>query len=140
VSASPTKLPAAVLEEPGGRAVPVRSLVTSAIALVPAHCDCDAALHSLAVQAKAAAVGLYFVATGQENLTQVSQLTAQYGDHAALPMMDLGAVLGTTYQPTRLDVLFIYDDGTAAIARNLPSRFQASATLDQLKFPEPTTG
>ena len=140
VSASLTKLPArAGLEEPGGRAVAVPLLGPAAIALVPARCGCGSALHSLAVQAKAANVGLYFVGTGQESLTQVSALVKQDGDGEAQPMTDLGGVLGAAYDPARLTVLFIYENGVAAIARDLPSGFQASATLDDLKFAGPTT-
>ena len=48
-----------------GRTEPVRSLVSSAIALVPANCGCGAGRCRLAGQAVAAHVSLYFAGTGQ---------------------------------------------------------------------------
>jgi len=135
VSASPTTLPAkSTLELPGGRAVPVGRLGPAAIALVPSHCNCGSALGHLAEQAKAANVGLYFVGTGQESLAQVSALVTLDGDGEAQPMTDLGDLLGNAYRPAGLTVLFIYKNGAAAIARQLPSGFQAGSTLDKLKF------
>jgi len=139
VSASPTTLPArSGLEEPGGRAVAVSLLGPAAIALVPAHCDCGPALSRLAAQAKTANVGLYFVGIGQESLAQVSALVKQDGDGEAAPMTDLGGLLGAAYHPVGLTVLFIYENGIAALARDLPSGFQASGTLDELKFAGPS--
>jgi hypothetical protein len=140
LSPSPTTLPAkSTLELPGGRAAAVGSLRPAAIALVPSQCDCGSALSHLAEQAKAANVGLYFVGTGQESLAQVSALVTLDGDGEAQPMTDLGGVLGTAFKPTGLTVLFIYENGGAAIARQLPTDFQASATLDALKAAGPTT-
>ena len=44
----------------------MRSLVTSAIALVPVDCACDSALRRLSGQAAAAKVKLYFAAASEE--------------------------------------------------------------------------
>ena len=48
-----------------GRAVPVRSLTSSVIALIPANCDCGLGLQRLAGQAIDAHAKLYFAAGGQ---------------------------------------------------------------------------
>ena len=56
--AGPTSLPAGTVRL-DGRVQPVRSLATSALALVPAGCGCGPALRRLAGQAAAANVSLY---------------------------------------------------------------------------------
>jgi hypothetical protein len=134
VSLSATKLPAASLEEPGGRPVPVRLLAPAAIALVPARCACGPSLLRLADQAvKADDIGLYFVGTGQEGLTQVSALVTLDGNNTALPMTDLGHVLSTAYHPARLTVLLIFKSGAAEVTTSdLSGSFQLGSTLSEL--------
>jgi hypothetical protein len=135
-----TTLPAAArIEQPGGKPALVRSLDTSAIALVPAQCGCGPSLRRLAAQAVPANVSLDFVGTGQENITQVSELAAQDGGGVAMPFIDLGGVLGTAYRPDGLTVLFIFSNGTAEVVRDLSGSFQLGGTLNALRFPGPTT-
>jgi hypothetical protein len=138
VSTSPTTLPASSVEEPGGRPVPVRSLVTSAIALVPAQCGCGSSLGRLAGQAEAAGVSLYFVGTGEEDVTQVSMLAAQDTDGVATPMTDLGGVLGARYRPTSLTVLLIFRNGAAEVAKGVSGQFELGNELKNLKLAGPT--
>jgi hypothetical protein len=127
-----TELPAGSVQL-FGRSVPVRSLVTSTIALVPADCGCDAALGRLAGQAAAAHVGLYFAGTGQA-IPQLSALVARDGHGAAVATADSGGVLSVAYHPVGLTVLLVFRDATAEVFRSLPADFQLGPTLRELKL------
>jgi hypothetical protein len=114
-----------------GRSVPVRSLVTSTIALVPANCGCDAALVRLAGQAVAAHVNLYFAGTGPV-IPQLPALVTRDGGGAAVATADSGGVLSVAYHPARLTVLLVFRDATAEVIRVLPANFQLAAKLGEL--------
>jgi hypothetical protein len=115
-----------------GQAVQARSLVSAAIALVPANCGCGQALRRLANQAIAAGAGLYFVATG----AAIQQLPtiASYGGGAAGAAADTAGVFANAYQPDGLTVLLVFHDATAVVLRNLSANFQLGATLSDLKL------
>jgi hypothetical protein len=127
-----TELPAGNVQL-AGRMVPVRSLVTSTIALVPANCGCGAALGRLAGQAVGAHVNVYFAGTGPV-ISQLSALVARYGDGAAVPAADPNSVLSVAYRPTGLTVLLVFRDATAEVLRGLPANFQLSPSLRELKL------
>jgi hypothetical protein len=116
----------------GGRTVQVRSLVTSAIALVPADCGCDAALGRLAGQAVAAQVSLYFAGAGQA-IPQLPALVARDGDGAAVPVSDSDNVLTVAYHPYGLTVLLVFNDATAEVVRGLAGNFELAPRLGELK-------
>ena len=128
-----TSLPSGTVQL-DGRAVPVRSLVSSALALVSADCGCGPALRRLARQAAAAHVGLYFVGSGDVK-PQLAALTAQYGGGAAAAVYDTGNVLGARYHPAGVTVLLVYSDATARIRRNLPATFDLGPALQELALP-----
>jgi len=132
VPADLTSLPAGTVEL-NGRNQPVRSLVSSAIALVPADCDCGSALRRLASQVVAAHVGLYFAASGSA-IADLKGLAARYGGGAAVAVYDRANVLGAAYRPTGLTVLLVYHDATAQVRRDLPPDFQLSAALGGLRL------
>ena len=117
-----------------GRAEPVRSLASSALALVPAGCDCGPALSRLAGQAAQAHVGLYFVGAGAA-IPQLAGLIAQYGGGTAKAVYDTGDVLAAAYHPDGLTVLLVYSDATADVRRNLPHGFLLTPVLRQLTQP-----
>ena len=114
-----------------GRAVPVRSLTSSVIALVPANCDCGLGLQRLAGQAVDAHVKLYFAAGGQ-TAGQLAALTTRYGDRAATAVTDYDNVLTTAYRPNGLTVLLVFKDATAEVFRNLAVDFQLTSALREL--------
>jgi hypothetical protein len=127
-----TELPAGTVQL-NGRTVPVRSLVTSTIALVPANCDCTAELGRLAEQAVAAHVSLYFAGAGQV-IPQLPALVALYGDGAAVAAADYDSVLSVKYRPAGLTVLLVFRDATARVLRTLPANFQLAPTLRELNL------
>jgi hypothetical protein len=130
---SPAKLPTGTVQL-DSRAVPVRSLVSSALALIPAGCSCGPALRRLAGQAAAARVHLYFAASGAA-MAQLASLTAQYGGGAAAAVYDTRGVLDGTYHPASLTVLLVYSDATARVQTDLPAGFQLTSALRGLSQP-----
>ena len=137
---SPASTPQALTVLPAGtilidsKAVQVRSLVSSALALIPAGCDCGPALRRLAGQAAAARVSLYFVGAGAV-MPQLAGLTGQYGGGTALAAYDTGNLLGAAYHPAGLTVLLVYSDATALVRAALPPDFQLTDTLRALGRP-----
>ena len=143
LSAQPSLSPGDLTELPtgsirlgqlGAHTVPVRSLVTSTIALVPANCNCGPELDRLAGQAAAAHVGLYFAGAGAV-ISQLPSLVALYGDGVAVAAADYDNVLTLAYHPTDLTVLLVFKDARAEVVKNLPADFQLAPTLRELKLP-----
>jgi hypothetical protein len=132
-SSSLTRLPSGTVQL-DSQAVPVRSLVSSAIALIPAGCGCGLALRRLASQAVAAHVHLYFVASGTA-MAQLAGLTEQYGGGTAAAVYDTGSLLDGAYHPAGLTVLLVYSDATARVQANLPADFQLTSALRGLGKP-----
>jgi hypothetical protein len=128
-----TSLPPGTVEL-RGRSEPVHSLVSSAVALIPANCDCGPALRRLANQAVAAHVGLYFAGSGTA-IAELPDLAARYGGGAAVTVYDQANVLGAAYRPAGLTVLLVYHDATAQVRRDLPPDFQLSPALRTLSKP-----
>jgi hypothetical protein len=126
------KLPAGTVQL-DGRAVAVRSLVTGAIAIVPANCGCGPALDRLASQAVAAHVSLYFAGAGAA-IPQLPALTTRYGHGAAVVAVDDDGVLSDAYHPAGLTVLLVFKDATAKVVRNLTGNFELTPTLRELKL------
>ncbi len=123
----------------GNRTVPVRSLVSSAIAVIPANCGCGTALGRLAGQAAAVHASLYFAGDG-EVISQLPLLAVRYGDGVAVAAADAGGVLTSAYHPAGLTVLLVYRDATAAPVRNLAGNFQLKAALGKLKLAGASAG
>jgi len=140
VSAGPVVRPVALTSLPtgtvqlDGHGEQVRSLTSSALALVPAGCDCGPALARLASQATAAHVGLYFVGADAA-MRQLASLTARWGGGTAKAVYDTDDVLTAAYNPDGLTVLLVYSDATADVRKNLPSGFQLIPVLRQLTRP-----
>ena len=53
-------------------------------------------------------------------MPQLADLTAQYGEGAALAVDDADNVLGAAYHPAGLTVLLVYSDATARSGRTCP--------------------
>lgn len=130
---SPSMLPAGNVQV-NGHTVALRSLVTAAIALVPANCGCGPALGRLAAQSVAAHVGLYFAGTGAA-IPQLPALATRDGDGAAVVAVDRDGLLSDAYHPTGLTVLLVFKDTTAAVVRNLSGNFHLTPALRELKLP-----
>jgi hypothetical protein len=131
-----TTLPAGNVRLVAGPTVPVRSLASSVLALVPAGCDCDEELDRLAVQTAAAAIPVYFVGTGAPS-KQLAAETNQDGDSHAVAADDADGVLADAYHPDGLTLLLVYKDAKADVRRNLGGTFQLGPALSALKSASP---
>jgi hypothetical protein len=115
-----------------GQTEPVRSLVSSVLALVPSGCGCGPQLDRLADQTAAAGVPLYFVGAGATS-QQLAAETSLYGDNHAVAADDADGVLANAYRPDGLTVLLVYSDAKADVRRNLGSAFQLGPQLSRLR-------
>jgi hypothetical protein len=92
------------------------SLSLAVLALVPAGCQCTAALRDLVKQAATARVPLYLVAAGT-GFRQLSRLAARARWRTALVADDVHNVLGPAYQPRGLTAILVRADGSVALVR-----------------------
>ncbi len=115
-----------------GQAEPVRSLVRSVVALVPADCACAQQWNRLEGQAVAADVPLYFVATAATDQRRAAEAD-RYVYGRAVAADDAYGVLSNAYRPDGLVVLLVYGDAKAEVDRNLGSNFQLEPSLNELK-------
>jgi hypothetical protein len=129
-----TKLPTGSVLLDGKTSVPVQSLVSSAIVLVPDGCACGQSLTRLTVLAYRAGAHVYFVGVGVPS-AQLIEETNKYGGRHAIPADDADGVLAGTYHPTGLTVLLVFSDTTAEVQRNLSGDFQLGLTPGELNFP-----
>ena len=113
-----------------GADTPVRTLISSAIALVPPGCNCGPALKRLAEQAGSVGVKLYFAAAG--DVAQLTDLTNRYGDGHAVPAEDDDLVLTTFCRPAGLTVLLVDRHAQAVVERSLSGTFQLTPQLQAL--------
>lgn len=125
-----TTLPAGSVQL-DGHSVPARSLTSSAIALLPASCQCGPALERLADQAAAAHVKVYFAGSGTA-IPQLPLYTTRFGDGRAESVADTDGVLTTASHPAGFTVLLVFRDATAEVLRNLSANFQLGSTLSEL--------
>lgn len=120
-----------------GKLVSVRSLVRSALVLVPPDCDCGTAMRRLASQAAAADVGVYFVyyAPAGADTRQMAAMTARYGAGVAKTVLDTGSVLFFPFSPRSLTALLVHSDATADVLTAFPPGFQLGPVLRTLRTP-----
>jgi len=119
-----------------GQAEPVRSLVSSVLALVPAACACGLQLDRLADQTVAAGIPLYFVGTGAPSQQLAAEVTL-YGDSHAVAADDADGVLANAYRPAGLTLLLVYSDAKADVRRIVGTTFQLAPALSGLKSASP---
>ena len=119
-----------------GKAVPVRGLAGAVLALVPAHCGCDASLGQLTEQATRAGVRVYFVGS-PEVMADVTRLARTAGQGTAVAVSDADNVLRAAYHPAGLTVVLVRADTSATVQRNLAAGFQLGDQLRALNASRP---
>ena len=138
-AATLTTLPAGSVRVDGKTSEPVRSLVSSAIVLVPDNCGCSQSLIRVADQAHVAGARVYFVGSGVPS-AQLMEETAEYGGPHAVAADDADGVLTDAYHPAGLTVLLVFSDATAEVRRNLAGNFQLGLTPGELNSPGAKSG
>jgi hypothetical protein len=134
-----TTLPTGSVRLDGKTSEPVRSLVSSAIVLVPSDCGCGQSLRRLTGQADAAGAHVYFVGTGVPS-AQLIEETAEYGGRHAVAAVDADGVLADAYHPAGLTVLLVFSDATAEVRKNLAGNFQLDLVPGELNGPGARAG
>ena len=117
-----------------GTSEPVRSLVSSAIVLVPNNCGCSQSLIRVAGQAHEAGARVYFVGSGVPS-AQLMEETVEYGGPHAVAADDADGVLTDAYHPAGLTVLLVFSDATAEVRKNLAGNFQLDLRPGELNSP-----
>jgi hypothetical protein len=113
-----------------GETIPVRSLRSVVLALVPAGCDCGQTLRQLTTQAARARVQVYFVGTPSA-MPDVNALARTAGQGTAVAAKDAENVLGSAYHRAGLTIVLVRADASATVHWNLTEGFQLE---DQLRM------
>jgi hypothetical protein len=132
-----TTLPTGSVRLDGKTSEPVRSLVSSAIVLVPDDCACGPSLSRVTGQAYAAGAHVYFVGAGVPS-GQLIEETVKYGGGHAVAADDADGVLAGAYHPAGLTVLLVFSDAKAEVRRNLSGNFELGLTPGELNSPSAT--
>ena len=113
-----------------GETIPVRSLRSVVLALVPAGCNCSQTLRQLTTQAARARVQVYFVGTPSA-MPDVNALARTAGQGTAVAVKDAENVLGSAYHHAGLTIVLVRADASATVHWNLTEGFQLE---DQLRM------
>jgi hypothetical protein len=116
--------------EVSGKNVALRTLTTSALALVPAGCGCQAALQQMIKQALESDVALYLVTTDPG----VAALQRIASPHPAVRVADDHQnVLATAYSASGLSVILVGADGSVSLAQRLQPGLQLETEFLDLR-------
>jgi hypothetical protein len=135
-TASGNKLPGKTIDV-AGKPLSLRGLVSTALAIVPANCNCGAAVLDLLTQAGTAGVIIYLVGPRGSTAT-LEKLLAGASTSAtkvARVATDDQNVLTSAYKPTGLTVLFIDAHGGVTESAGLRRPFMFADRLRMLKTP-----
>ena len=113
-----------------GETIPVRSLRSVVLALVPAGCNCGQTLRQLTSRAARARVQVYFVGTPSA-MPDVNALARTAGQGTAVTAKDAENVLGSAYHHAGLTIVLVRADASATVHWNLTEGFQLE---DQLRM------
>jgi hypothetical protein len=120
-----------------GKAVALRGLVSTALAIVPMKCNCGAAVLDLLTQAGTAGVIIYLVGP-RGSMTTLDKLLAGASTSASKVTRvatDDQNVLTSTYKPVGLTVLFVDAHGVVTEQTGLRRPFMFADRLRMLKTP-----
>ncbi len=141
-ASSPTTIPAKTTRLPGktisvsGKPRPLRTLRSTALAIVPARCDCDAAVRQLLIQAEQAGVLVYLVGPRGTSAATLSRLAGLASATKTTQVAtDQGNVLTSAFQPVGLTVLLVDAHGLVTVKERLNHRLMLERQLLLLKSP-----
>jgi hypothetical protein len=115
-----------------GRPLALRTLTSTALALVPVRCQCAALIGQLVSQARAAGVTVYLVGP-RGSLPELKHLAPRGAAGTVVVAVDPRGALDATYRPVGLSVLLVGARGSVTWAPSLGSGFQLEPALRQLK-------
>lgn len=114
-----------------GKPLALRTLTSTALAIVPAHCGCTAAVQQLLAQAKQARVMVYLIGP-RGSRVELARLAAISGPTAMLAT-DARDVLISAYRPAGLTVLLVDSRGSVRVRSGLLPGLNLEPQLQQLR-------
>ncbi|HTU73670.1 MAG TPA: hypothetical protein VMG38_09130 [Trebonia sp.] len=139
-SASPepsvTTMPTGQVRLDNAQVVPTTSLDGSLLVLIAPDCGCGAAVANLARQARGAGARVYFVYDAERadaGLTQLAQMTPQYGDGVARTVYDLSGVFFLAFATYQATALLVYGNGVVHVVRTFPAGLDLTPALRGLR-------
>jgi hypothetical protein len=120
-----------------GKPVPLRTVISAALAIVPANCDCKTAIMQLLEQARTAGVIVYLVGPRGSKVTDLDRLVTPAARKAESTKVatDFENVLTPVYGTVGLTVLLVDSRGLVSVASGLGPRIMLTKQLQSLKRP-----
>lgn len=115
-----------------GKRVILRKLTGTALAIVPANCDCAGQVRRLLSQAMSAGVVVYLVGS-RGSLAELKNLAPATARGTAMVAIDADNALQRAYRPSGLTVLLVDSHRVVTVASKLRPDFQMEPTLLSLK-------
>ena len=118
-----------------GKSVPLRTLLSAALALVPANCACAVAVRQLLEQAQTAGVIVYLVAPRGSTVADLNRLVTSNarGTTATRVATDDDNALTSAYSASGLTVLLVDSRGLVTVASGLGPNLRLEKELQSLK-------
>lgn len=115
-----------------GKPLELRSLTSTALAMVPASCGCSTAIGQLLSQAQSAGVTVYLIGP-PGSLAELNDLAPTTARGTAMVAIDAGNILNSVYRPAGLTVLLVDSHGAVTVRSSLRAGFRMQARLRSLK-------
>ena len=118
-----------------GKSVPLRTLLSAALAIVPANCDCSGAVRQLLAQAESAGVIVYLVGPRGSKVADLDRLVTPRARRAKSTKVatDFDNVLTSVYRADGLTVLLVDARGLVTVASGLGPNLMLEKKLQLLK-------
>ncbi len=118
-----------------GKPLALRSLTSTALAIIPANCHCTAALRELLRQVESAHVTMYLVGVRGVSLTSLNRIAtaSAAATKSARVAADKSNVLVSAYRPVGLTVLLVDAQGSVTVAPELRPGLMLERQLQLLR-------
>ena len=118
-----------------GKHVPLSTVISAALAIVPANCDCKTAIGQLLEQAESVRVVVYLVVPRGSKVTDLDHLVAPAARRATWTRVatDEQNVLSSAYPTAGLTVLLVDSHGQVTVASRLGPNLMLTKQLQMLR-------
>jgi hypothetical protein len=120
-----------------GKQVPLRTVISAALAIVPANCDCKSAVGQLLEQAQVAGVIVYLVGPRGSKVADLDRLVTPAARRAKSTLLatDYQNVLTSAFRTVGLTVLLVDYRGLVTVASGLGRNVMLTTQLRKLRRP-----
>jgi hypothetical protein len=125
------RLPATTIDV-AGQPVLLRRLTSTALAIVPSHCNCASLINQLLSQARSAGVPVYLVGN-RGSRARLDGYASSARPKMVFVAIDTYKVLNTTYKPVGLTILLVDSRGSVTVALGISAGLQMATQLRSLK-------